>query len=57
LLWVENLASFSFSLYKTQFARIEHARFGEHGFENTVADVGRLEAALGIADLASFTPP
>jgi hypothetical protein len=34
----------------------EHARFGEHGFENTVAEVARLEATLGIADLAQFTP-
>lgn len=40
-----------------QFEEQEHARFGEHGFENTVAEVAQLEAALGIADLASFTPP
>lgn len=39
-----------------QFEGEEHARFGEHGFEGTVAEVARLEAALGIADLASFTP-
>ena len=35
----------------------EHARFGEHGFEQTVSEVAQLEAALGIADLAGFTPP
>jgi hemerythrin-like domain-containing protein len=39
-----------------QFEDEEHARFGEHGFENTVAEIARLETALGIADLASFTP-
>jgi hemerythrin-like domain-containing protein len=39
-----------------QFEEEEHKRFGEHGFENVVAEVARLEAALGIADLARFTP-
>jgi len=39
-----------------QFEEQEHARFGEHGFEGTVSEVAELEAALGIADLASFTP-
>jgi hemerythrin-like domain-containing protein len=34
----------------------EHQLFGEHGFEKTVAEVARLESALGIADLAGFTP-
>lgn len=37
-----------------KFEDNEHARFGEHGFENTVAEVARLEASLGIADLARF---
>jgi hemerythrin-like domain-containing protein len=40
-----------------QFEDEEHERFGEHGFENTVAEVAKIEAALGIADLAKFTPP
>ncbi len=39
-----------------QFEDQEHARFGEHGFEDTVSEVAKLEGALGIADLASFTP-
>ena len=39
-----------------QFEDKEHELFGEHGFENTVAEVARLEQALGIADLARFTP-
>jgi len=39
-----------------KFEEEEHKRFGEHGFENTVAEVARLEEALGIADLARFTP-
>ncbi len=40
-----------------QFEDEEHERFGERGFESTVADVARLETALGIGDLASFTVP
>lgn len=39
-----------------RFEEQEHSRFGEHGFEETVAEVAKLEAAVGIADLASFTP-
>jgi hemerythrin-like domain-containing protein len=40
-----------------QFEQQEHARFGEHGFENTVTEIARLEATLGIDDLAKFTAP
>jgi hemerythrin-like domain-containing protein len=40
-----------------QFEEEEHARFGAHGFEDTVADVARLEEALGIHDLERFTVP
>jgi hypothetical protein len=39
-----------------QFEDEEHKRFGERGFENTVAEVAQLEGALGIHDLARFTP-
>jgi hemerythrin-like domain-containing protein len=39
-----------------KFEDDEHARFGEHGFESAVAEVAHLETALGINDLASFTP-
>jgi len=39
-----------------QFEEEEHRRFGEHGFEETVAEVAKLEAALGIGDLERFTP-
>ena len=39
-----------------KFESEEHARFGERGFADTVAEVAGLEAALGIADLARFTP-
>jgi hemerythrin-like domain-containing protein len=39
-----------------QFEDEEHERFGEHGFETTVAEIARLEAMLEIGDLARFTP-
>jgi hemerythrin-like domain-containing protein len=39
-----------------QFEDKEHELFGEGGFEKTVAEVARLEEALGIGDLARFTP-
>ena len=39
-----------------QFEEEEHRRFGEDGFEKTVAEVAGIEAALGIADLSRFTP-
>jgi hemerythrin-like domain-containing protein len=39
-----------------QFEEREHKLFGEHGFEQVVGQVTELERALGIHDLASFTP-
>ena len=39
-----------------QFEDKEHELFGKQGFENTVAEVARVEATLGIGDLARFTP-
>lgn len=40
-----------------RFEQREHQLLGEQGFEGAVAEVARLEAQLGIADLARFTPP
>lgn len=40
-----------------QFEENEHRLFGEHGFADIVAEVAKLEAALGIANLADFTAP
>jgi hemerythrin-like domain-containing protein len=39
-----------------EFEVKEHALFGEHGFENMVAEVEKLEKSFGIYDLAQFTP-
>ncbi len=38
------------------FEEKEHAVLGEHGFEGAVAKVTSLEKALGIEELAAFTP-
>jgi hemerythrin-like domain-containing protein len=38
------------------FEEREHQLFGERGFEGKVDEVARIEQALGIADLAQFTP-
>jgi hemerythrin-like domain-containing protein len=40
-----------------QFEEREHQLLGEQGFETAVTEVASLEAQLGIADLAEFTPP
>jgi len=40
-----------------QFEDEEHKLLGEGGFEKAVAEVAQLEQALGIFDLAKFTPP
>jgi hypothetical protein len=39
-----------------QFEKKEDALFGEKGFEKNVDEVARLEKAIGIYDLAQFTP-
>lgn len=40
-----------------KFEAIEHASFGKDGFEDAVATIGRIEQALGLADIAQFTAP
>jgi hemerythrin-like domain-containing protein len=39
-----------------EFEKKEHALFGEDGFEKMVDRVATIEKALGIYDLAQFTP-
>ncbi|HEY3246039.1 MAG TPA: hemerythrin domain-containing protein [Phycisphaerae bacterium] len=38
------------------FEKKEHALFGEEGFEKMVAEVEKIERALGIFELSQFTP-
>jgi hemerythrin-like domain-containing protein len=39
-----------------RFEAEEHQHFGEGGFDRFVGEVAKLETALGIGDLAQFTP-
>jgi hypothetical protein len=39
-----------------RFEAEEARRFGEGGFEKIVAEVADIEEALGVRDLARFTP-
>ncbi len=40
-----------------KFEDIEHAQFGEDGFENAVKQIGAIETSLGLADISQFTAP
>lgn len=40
-----------------QFEDIEHREFGGDGFDIALAEVGKIEAAFGLTDLAGFTAP
>ena len=40
-----------------RFEEREHELFGKEGFEGTVAQVAKIEQALGLYDLAQFTRP
>lgn len=40
-----------------QFEEIEKRRFGGDGFDMALDEVAKIEAALGLADLAAFTAP
>ena len=40
-----------------KFEDIEKAEFGGDGFDMAVKQIGEIEQALGLADLAQFTPP
>ena len=40
-----------------QFEDIERRQFGKDGFEDAVAQIGQIEEALGLADLARFNAP
>ena len=45
-----------FDVMGDQFEEKEHQLFGEHGFEDIVAQVAEFEKSLGIYDLSQFTP-
>lgn len=55
--WKDALSAHQLDEMGELFEEIEHQQFGKDGFEDAVAQIARIEDALGIADLAQFTPP
>ncbi len=50
------VSAHEFAALGEEFERKEHQLFGSDGYERIVAEIAGLEAALGIEDLARFTP-
>ena len=55
--WKLALSQRQISQFGDQFEDIEHQQFGKDGFDDAVRQIGQIEATLGLADIAQFTPP
>jgi len=55
--WKDALSADRFEELGEKFEEIEHQEFGKDGFEDAVAEIGRIELMLGLAELAQFTAP
>jgi hemerythrin-like domain-containing protein len=55
--WKDALSAHQLDEMGETFEAIEHQQFGKDGFEDAVAQIGRIEQALGITDIARFTAP
>jgi len=55
--WKDALSAHQLDEMGEQFEEIEHRQFGKDGFEDAAAQIAHIEQALGIADIARFTPP
>ena len=55
--WKKNFTDKQLDEISDQFEDIEHKMFGKDGFEDAEKKIGNIEATLGFADLAQFTPP
>lgn len=55
--WKDLLTSDQYDELNDKFEDIEHAEFGEVGFEDAVKQIATIEGTLGVADIAQFTPP
>ena len=42
---------------RDKFEEIERQQFGRDGYQDAVAQMGQIEQALGLVDLAQFTAP
>jgi hypothetical protein len=55
--WKDALSEHQLDQMGEEFEEIERRQFGKDGFEDAVAQIGQVEAALGYADLAGFNAP
>lgn len=55
--WKAALSEKALDAMGEQFEDIERATFGKDGFDDAVATIGRVEQALGLADIIQFTAP
>jgi hemerythrin-like domain-containing protein len=55
--WKKNFTDKQLDEVGDQFEDIEHKMFGKDGFEDAEKKISKIEAELGFADLAQFTPP
>ncbi len=55
--WKDTLSAHQLDEMGELFEEIEHKQFGKDGFEDAVAQIAQIEEAMGIADIAQFTPP
>jgi hemerythrin-like domain-containing protein len=55
--WKEALSERQLHQMGDKFEEIERQQFGKDGYEDAVAQIGQIEQALGLADLAQFTAP
>jgi hemerythrin-like domain-containing protein len=55
--WKQTLKAKELDEMNEKFEEIEHAQFGEDGFENALKQMAEIEQSLGLSDLAQFTAP
>ena len=55
--WKEALSAHQLEEMGELFEEIEHRQFGKDGFEDAAMQIAKIEEALGIDDIARFTPP
>jgi hemerythrin-like domain-containing protein len=55
--WKDALSAHQLGEMGEKFEEIEHQQFGKDGFEDAVTQIGRIEQALGLTDIARFTAP
>lgn len=55
--WKQTMTGEQLDEMNEKFEDIEHAQFGEDGFEDAVKQIAAIESSLGLADISQFTAP